>query len=67
MLRYACADEEEEQRIEEERVEEEEEDRVEEAALERVPRQTRRSHVVAPPPAPTWEEDRVLIRPVGDQ
>jgi hypothetical protein len=29
-------------------------------------RQTQRSHVVAPPHAPAREEDRVLIRPVGD-
>jgi hypothetical protein len=73
MLRYVRADEEEEeeqqQRIEEEeqqRVGEEEEQHVEEVTLERVPRQTRRSHVVAPP-ARTREADRVLIRPVGDQ
>jgi hypothetical protein len=32
-----------------------------------VPRQTRRSHVVAPPPVPAEEEDSVLIRPMGDQ
>jgi hypothetical protein len=70
MLRYARAHEEEEQQQcveEEEQHCVEEEERIEEAALERVPRQTQRSHVVAPPPAPTWEEDRVLIRPVDDQ
>jgi hypothetical protein len=38
----------------------------EEAELERVSRQTQRSHVVAPPIAPAREEDRVLIRPLGD-
>jgi hypothetical protein len=61
VLRYVRADEEEEQRVEEE-----EQQCVEEAMLERVPRQTQRSHVVTPP-APTQEEDRVLIRPVGNQ
>jgi hypothetical protein len=39
----------------------------EEAELEHVPRQTRRSHVVAPPIAPAQEDDRVLIRPLGDR
>jgi hypothetical protein len=39
----------------------------EEAELERVPRQTRRSRVVAPPIAPAREEDRILTRPLGDQ
>jgi hypothetical protein len=38
----------------------------EEAEHERVPRQTQRSHVVVPPIAPAREEDRVLIRPLGD-
>jgi hypothetical protein len=47
VLRYVHADEEEEQRVEEE-----EQQCVEEAMLERVPRQTQRSHVVTPP-APT--------------
>jgi hypothetical protein len=61
MLNYARADEEEEEQL---RVEEEE--HVEEATLERVLRQTRRSHVVSPLLVPTREEDRVLIRPVGD-
>jgi hypothetical protein len=65
MLRCACGEEEEheaEQRGEEERGEEEEE-----AEFERLPRQTQRSHVVAPPITPAWEEDRVLIRPLGDR
>jgi hypothetical protein len=39
----------------------------EEVELERVPRQTQRSHVVAPPIVPAREEDRVLIRPLGDR
>jgi hypothetical protein len=39
----------------------------EEAELERVPRQTRRIHMVVPPIAPAQEDDRVLIRPLGDQ
>jgi hypothetical protein len=81
MLRCACGEE--EQRLiafqrsddEEERGEEaenvgegpnEDEDE-EEAKLEHVPRQTWRSHEVAPPIAPAWEEDRVLIRPLGDR
>jgi hypothetical protein len=42
------------------------EEEEEEAELERVPRQTQRSHVVAPPIAPVREEDRVLVRPMGD-
>jgi hypothetical protein len=62
MLRYVRADEEEE---EQQHVEEKKQ-HVEEAALERVLRQTWRSHMVAPL-APTREEDRVLIRSVGDQ
>jgi hypothetical protein len=65
MLRCVRTDEDEaEQRIEEEEQCGEEE---EEAELEHVSRQTRRSHVVAPPPVPAREDDRVLIRPVGDQ
>jgi hypothetical protein len=32
-----------------------------------VTKQTQMSHVVAPPIAPTWEEDRVLIKPLGDR
>jgi hypothetical protein len=72
MLRCAHADEEEEQQhVEKEqhqRGEEEGEQQrgeEEEAELERVPRQTQRRHVVAPPVAPAQEEDRVLIRLVG--
>jgi hypothetical protein len=44
-----------------------EEPNEEEAELERVPRQTRRIHMVVPPIAPAQEDDRVLIRPLGDQ
>jgi hypothetical protein len=39
----------------------------EEGELECVLRQTQRSHMVAPPIVPTREEDRVLIRPLGDR
>jgi hypothetical protein len=39
----------------------------EEAELERVPTQTHMSHVVASPIAPTREDDRVLIRSLGDR
>jgi hypothetical protein len=73
MLRCACdeeqrsiafqrSDDEEEERrgAEAENVGEEEEG--EETELEHVLSQTRRSYVVAPPIAPTQEEDRVLIR-----
>jgi hypothetical protein len=64
-------DEEEEQHGEEERrgeeVENVGEEECEEAKLERVPRQTQRIHVVAPPIAPTREENRVLIRPLSDR
>jgi hypothetical protein len=62
-------EEEEQQRGEEEQGGEEGQhgEEEEEAELERVPRQTQRSHVVAPPIAPAWEEDRVLIRPLGDR
>jgi hypothetical protein len=51
MLRCACREGEEQQRGEEEQGGEEEEHREEEeeAELERLPRQTRRSHMVAPP------------------
>jgi hypothetical protein len=42
-------------------------DESEEAELECVPRQTRRSHVVAPPIVPAREEDRVFIRPLDDR
>jgi hypothetical protein len=66
MLRCVHTDEDEaEQRIEEE--EEEQCGEEEEAELEHVSRQTRRSHMVAPPPVPAREEDRVLIRSVGGQ
>jgi hypothetical protein len=58
-------DEEKEQRGEE--VENVGEEEGEEAELECVPRQTRRSHAVAPPIASAREEDRVLIRPLGDR
>jgi hypothetical protein len=34
--------------------------------LEFVRRQTRRSHVVAPPIVPAQEGERVLIKPFGD-
>jgi hypothetical protein len=44
-----------------------EEEKGEEAEFERVPRQTRRRHVVAAPIASAREEDRVLIRPPGDR
>jgi hypothetical protein len=44
-----------------------EEEEADEAELERVLRQTRRSHVVTPPIALAREEDRVLIRPLGDR
>jgi hypothetical protein len=46
---------------------EEEDESEEEAKVERVMRQTRRSHVVAPHIAPAPEEDRVLIKPLGDK
>jgi hypothetical protein len=39
----------------------------EEAEVERVTRQTRRRHVVAPPIAPAREEDRFLLKPMGDR
>jgi hypothetical protein len=65
--------EEEEQHGEEERCGEEAEnvgegpnEEQKEAELQRVLRQTRRSHVIAPPLMPSWEEDRILIRPLGD-
>jgi hypothetical protein len=79
MLRCARGEEEEEQRDEEEQGgeeewhgeeeqggEEEQRGEEEEAKLERLPRLTWRSHLVAPPIAPAREEDRVLIRPMGD-
>jgi uncharacterized protein YdaT len=39
----------------------------EEAELEHVSKQSWRSHMVAPPIAPTWEEVWVLIKPLGDR
>jgi hypothetical protein len=45
----------------------EEEVESEEAEVERVMRQTRRSHVVAPPIALAREEDRVLLKPLDDR
>jgi nitrate reductase cytochrome c-type subunit len=67
MLR--CVHSEEEERGEEEQRGEKEQhgEEEEEDELERVPRQTRRSHVVAPPIVPAWEGDRVLIKPLGDR
>jgi hypothetical protein len=66
MLR--CVHSEEEKRGEEEQHgEKEQHGEEEEDELERVPRQTRRSHVVAPPIVPAWEGDRVLIKPLGDK
>jgi hypothetical protein len=29
--------------------------------------QTQRSHVVTPPIEPAWEEDMVLLKPLGDR
>jgi hypothetical protein len=46
---------------------EEEDEGQEEAELECVSRQTRRSHMVAPPIAHAREVDRVLIRTLGDR
>jgi hypothetical protein len=73
MLR--CARDEEQCSIAFERFDDEERERCgedvenvgEEAELEHVLRQTRRSHVVAPPIASTREEDTVRIRPLGDR
>jgi hypothetical protein len=63
-----CVHSEEEERGEEEQHgEKEQHGEEEEDELERVPRQTRRSHVVAPPIVPAWEGDRVLIKPLGDK
>jgi hypothetical protein len=44
-----------------------EEEENEEAELECAPRQSRRSHMVAPPIVPARKEDRVLIGPMGDR
>jgi hypothetical protein len=46
---------------------EEEVESEKEVEVERVMRQTWRSHVVAPPIAPAREENRVLLRPLGDR
>jgi hypothetical protein len=46
---------------------EEEDEGEEEAKLERVLRQTQRSHMVAYPIAPAHEQDRVPIKPLGDR
>jgi hypothetical protein len=54
-------------RGEEEHGEEEQRGEEEDAELECALRQTWRSHVVSPPIAPEREEDRVLIRPLGDR
>jgi hypothetical protein len=61
--------EEEEQRGKEEQGGEEERrgEEEEEVELEHLSRQTRMSHVVAPPIAPAWEEYRVLIMLMGDR
>jgi hypothetical protein len=63
---------EEERRVEEETnvgegPNEEKDEGEEEAEVERVMRQTRRSHMAAPPIAPVWKDDRVLIKPLGDK
>jgi hypothetical protein len=69
MLRCAHDEEEEEQqRCEEEwRGEEEQGGEEEEVELEHLVRQTQSIHKVALPIAPTLEEDRVLIRQLGDR
>jgi hypothetical protein len=46
---------------------EEEEDESEEAEVECVTTQTQWSHMVASPIAPAREENRVLIKPLGDR
>jgi hypothetical protein len=51
----------------EEEDEGEEDGSEEEAEVGHVMRQTRRNHVVAPPIAPAPEDDRVLIKPLGDK
>jgi hypothetical protein len=45
----------------------EEDESEEEAEVECVMRQIRKRHMVAPPIAPTREDDRVLIKPLGDR
>jgi hypothetical protein len=77
-IAFQRSDNEEEERGEEERRgeeaenvkeghNEEEDESEEEAEVEHVMRQTQRSHVIAPPIAPAREEDRVLIKPLGDR
>jgi hypothetical protein len=72
-ITFQRSDDEEEQRGEEEWHCEEAENvgegpnEEEEAEVERVMRQTQRSHVVAPPITPAREEDRVLIKPRDDR
>jgi hypothetical protein len=51
----------------EEKDEGEEDEGEEEAKVERVMRQTRRSHMATPSIAPVWKDDRVLIKPLGDK
>jgi hypothetical protein len=46
---------------------EEEVESEEEAKVECVTRQTRRSHVVSPPITPAREEDRVMLKLMGDR
>jgi hypothetical protein len=73
MLRCVCGEEEQRGEEEEQRGKEEqggEEERCgeeEEVELEHLSRQTRMSHVVAPPIAPAREEYRVLIMLMGDR
>jgi hypothetical protein len=73
MLRCVCGEEEQRGEEEEQRGKEEqggEEERCgeeEEVELEHLSRQTRMSHVVAPPIAPAREEYRVLIMLLGDR
>jgi hypothetical protein len=45
----------------------EDDDNEEQAELECVMRQIQRSHVVAPSTMPVREEDRVLMKPLGDK
>jgi hypothetical protein len=45
----------------------EDNDNEEQDELKRMMRQTRRSHVVASPIVPAREDDRVLMKPLGDK
>jgi hypothetical protein len=45
----------------------EDNDNEEQDELKRMMRQTRRSHVVASPIVPAWEDDMVLMKPLGDK